>query len=448
MATIANRFPGRVEKLLVNYVGAKVRKGDALAQIYSPQFIAAAEEYLLAIQSGTSTGSSRVQATRERLLLAGFTDEQVAELTRTRQVPTFITYHSPIAGTVLEKKAVEGDYLAEGAPLFSVADLSRVWVQARVLESDLASVKRGQAVEVTSVAYPGIVFIGNVSFIYPTVEPDSRSVKVRIEVSNRDMLLRPGMYVTALLRSPVGGFEPLEPPDLSHLASAMSTGTMEMSAEPPITSATLYASRPSGITTAGGGAPQDVEWQEGYTCVMHPEVLQERGGLCNLCDCGMQMTKWRREKVLAVPENAVIDTGTRKFVYVEQAAGVFDARQVVLGARSGLWYPVLSGLKPGMEVATNGSFLIDAENRLNPASEINKLPTETAAPPSEPTVVVKGGYEPEVLTIAAGNHAVSSSTAGKRAHAHRRWSSLRSESRRNCLRSRRRSSNCPPPPPA
>ena len=145
-----------------------------------------------------------------------------------------------------------------------------------------------------------------------------------------------------------------------------------------------------------------IEWQEGYTCVMHPETLQEKGGLCNLCDCGMQMTKWRREKVLAVPENAVIDTGTRKFVYVEQAAGVFDARQVVLGARAGSWYSVLSGLKPGMAVATNGSFLIDAENRLNPASEINKPAAETAAAPSEPTVIVKGGYEPEVLTIAAG----------------------------------------------
>ena len=116
--------PAASRKLLVNYVGAQVRKGDALAQIYSPEFVAAAEEYLLALSSGTSTGSSRVQATRERLLLAGFTDAQVADLARTRQVPRSSPTISPIGGTVLEKKAVEGDYLEQGAPLFSVADLS------------------------------------------------------------------------------------------------------------------------------------------------------------------------------------------------------------------------------------------------------------------------------------------------------------------------------------
>ena len=96
------------------------------------------------------------------------------------------------------------------------------------------------------------MFIGNVSFIYPIVEPESRSVKVRIEVANRDMLLRPGMYVTALLRSPVGRFEPLEPPDLSHLASATSTGTLEMAVEAAPHFSHPVCVPPVRISTAGG----------------------------------------------------------------------------------------------------------------------------------------------------------------------------------------------------
>jgi hypothetical protein len=107
-------------------------------------------------------------------------------------------------------------------------------------------------------------------------------------------------------------------------------------------------------------------WAEGYTCAMHPEVLRDKPGVCDVCPCKMPTTRWRVEKVLALPERAVVDTGTRKIVYVEAAPGVFEAKEVVLGPRAGRFYQLLSGLNRGDRIAAAGSFLIDAENRLNP----------------------------------------------------------------------------------
>jgi hypothetical protein len=209
------------------------------------------------------------------------------------------------------------------------------------------------------------------------------------------------MYVTAVIRSPIGRFEPVEPPDLAGLTNDASTpADKSMSLAP--TSGTIYA---KSSTTQVGSYPSLVQGEmvEGYTCIMHPEYLQEHPGRCTLCDCGMQMTKWRREQVLAVPDSAVIDTGTHKFVYVEKAPGVFDAHIVLLGARAQDYYPVLRGLDPGMSIASTGSFLIDAENRLNPASGMNKLKPKNAQPDfaieHTPTIIVKAGFSPDVLRL-------------------------------------------------
>jgi hypothetical protein len=109
-------------------------------------------------------------------------------------------------------------------------------------------------------------------------------------------------------------------------------------------------------------------WAEGYACAMHPDELSDQPGVCRTCGCGMKMDRIQVERVLAVPESAVIDTGTRQVVYVESSAGIYDARAVTLGPRTGAWYPVLQGLKLGDRIVSRGSFLIDAEARLNPAS--------------------------------------------------------------------------------
>ena len=120
----------------------------------------------------------------------------------------------------------------------------------------------------------------------------------------------------------------------------------------------------SATTLAAGSLDAFVE---GYACAMHPNELSDTPGVCRTCNCGMQMTKWRAERVLAVPETAVIDTGRRKIVYVESMPGVYDAREVQLGARTGVYYPVVRGIIAGDKVVTRGAFLVDAEARLNPS---------------------------------------------------------------------------------
>jgi len=110
------------------------------------------------------------------------------------------------------------------------------------------------------------------------------------------------------------------------------------------------------------------QWAEGYACPMHLNELTDKPGVCVTCGCGMALKKYRIERVLSIPESAVIDTGTQKVVYEESAPGVFDAHAVTLGLRVGAYYPILDGLVLGQRIATRGSFLIDAESRLNPAS--------------------------------------------------------------------------------
>ncbi|MBI3117521.1 MAG: hypothetical protein HYZ00_02475, partial [Candidatus Hydrogenedentes bacterium] len=122
------------------------------------------------------------------------------------------------------------------------------------------------------------------------------------------------------------------------------------------------------VDTEGPGGGSYERWAEGYACGMHPDELSEKPGKCTICGCGMEMTQWEVERVLSIPESAVIDTGARKIVYVEAEPGLYDARQVELGPRSGNYYPVLAGLTLGQKIVTQGSFLIDAEARLNPAA--------------------------------------------------------------------------------
>ncbi|MCC6487210.1 MAG: hypothetical protein IT364_06890, partial [Candidatus Hydrogenedentes bacterium] len=114
----------------------------------------------------------------------------------------------------------------------------------------------------------------------------------------------------------------------------------------------------------GGGSYERVA--EGYACGMHPDELSDKPGKCTICGCGMEMVKWEVERVLSIPESAVVDTGTKKVVYVETEPGLYDAREVELGSRCGEYYPVLAGLNLGQRIVTQGSFLIDAEARLNP----------------------------------------------------------------------------------
>ena len=425
VARVSARFPGHVDELIVNTTGVDVKKGEALASIYSPKYLAATFEYLQALESRQKTDADKnasaeskrsaaelAEITRKPLERQGFTREQLDHIAQSGSTGDHIMFYSPVAGTVMEKNVIGGDMVDEGTVLYVVADLSTVWVQAQVIESDLAAVKVGLPVEVTSVARPGETFFGIVGLIAPSLNSENRSVKVRIIVPNKNGKLKPGMYVSATIRSPLGQFgevgtprEP-KPPDSEKPAVKASKSDKEAApyplstcvvtgqklgemgepiefhhegrlikfccdscpkkflADPKKYLAILDEAVRSQKSTPPYAEASHERWVEGFTCEMHPDVLQAEGGKCVLCDCGMTLTNWRAERVLAIPESAVIDTGMRQIVYVESTPGVYDKRAVTLGPRSGAYYPILKGLNLGDRVVGHGSFLIDAEARI------------------------------------------------------------------------------------
>lgn len=199
---------GRIERLFVDFTGDSVHRGQTVATIYSPELFSTQQEYLLALEnrermhragfSGAHSASQDlVESTRRRLNLFGMTAAQIAQLEQTRK-PIFATnIISPVSGVVTQKLAVVQQYVAQGQPLLEVADLSTVWVEADVYELQLSSVKLGDRVEITVPAIPGRTFEGKVSFIVPVLAGATRTAKVRIELPNRGLLLKPDMYANA-----------------------------------------------------------------------------------------------------------------------------------------------------------------------------------------------------------------------------------------------------------
>jgi len=204
---------GRVDKLYVNFTGVRVKKGDPLAELYSPELLSTQEEYLLALKTkkeimslGTKasirSATSLANAAHERLFLWGITEEQIARLEKTGKVSTHMTIHAPIEGTVIHKKVLEGQYVKTGDALYTIADLSVVWALADIYEYELDWVKVGQKVSISTPTCPGVPFTGKVSFIDPFLNVKTRSVKVRMDVVNPKCLLKPGMFVDARLEVP------------------------------------------------------------------------------------------------------------------------------------------------------------------------------------------------------------------------------------------------------
>lgn len=213
IATISARVGGRIDRLLVNFTGQRVSRGQPIALIYSPEVVASGEEYKLALESrrrlGAHATASAIQqadelvaASRRRLELWGLTTEQITDISRSEQPQIHITIHSPAGGIITERKVTEGQYVREGDVLYALTDLSTVWVIAEVYEADLPQLRVGQTVEITSQALPGATLRGQVNFIEPMVNRQTRTVPVRIQVANPGMRLRPGMFAMAKIRSP------------------------------------------------------------------------------------------------------------------------------------------------------------------------------------------------------------------------------------------------------
>ena len=202
---ITARFPGRIESLYVEFTGAAVKKGDRLVSLYSPELITAQQELLQALKASRRPGSGKsyVDSAREKLKLWGLTPGQVKEIEKRGKPARRLTIYSPLNGIVIHKEAAEGVYVKTGARIYTIADLSRVWVNLDAYETDLPWIRSGQNVTFETAAYPGEMFKGDIVFIDPLLDPKTRTVKLRLQVANPRYKLKPGLFVRAVVHAEV-----------------------------------------------------------------------------------------------------------------------------------------------------------------------------------------------------------------------------------------------------
>lgn len=334
---ITSRVPGRIDRLFVNFTGTNIRKGDHLVRIYSPELISAQQELIQsskALQEMSGNISTDIQlslcktlfAVREKLRLWGLTSGQIKKIELSGKPEDHLTIYSPMGGIVIEKNAVEGIYVNTGMKIYTIADLSHLWIRLDAYESDLPWIRYGQKIEFESEAYPGEKFKGNISFIDPVLNPSTRTVKIRVNLKNKGNKLKPNMFVKAVIYSKL----------------------------------------------SDSGKVMDPNLAGKWISPMHPEIVKDRPGICDVCgmplvraeDLGyLSSEEAQKSAPLVIPSSAPLITGTRAVVYVEVKgeAGVFEGREVVLGPRAGNHYIVKDGLKEGEMVVVNGAFKIDSD---------------------------------------------------------------------------------------
>ncbi|MCB9756697.1 MAG: efflux RND transporter periplasmic adaptor subunit [Myxococcales bacterium] len=211
LRTITPWTGGRIDRLMVRVTGTRIAKNRVVARLYSPEIYTATRELALAaaqakklkksLHGAAGLGASTLEAARTRLRLLGVSDKVIESVERTGKAPKDVEIRAPFGGTVLERHVEEGQYVSPGTPLFSVADLSEVWVQIDAYESDLPHLHVGQEVELTVEAIPDEVFVGAIGFIDPVIDKRNRTARVRVEVKNSDGQLRPGMFASAVIHA-------------------------------------------------------------------------------------------------------------------------------------------------------------------------------------------------------------------------------------------------------
>lgn len=336
VGSISARVPGRLDRLFVNYTGVRVQKGDHLVSLYSPELLTAQEELLQAargIKESDAIGMPALKeaalqslaASRGKLLLWGLTQEQLDEIEGRGTASDHTTIFATIGGVVIEKQAVQGMYVEMGDRLYTIADLSHLWVKLEAYESDLTWLRYGQTVEFHTEAYPREVFHGRIAFIDPILNAKTRTVKVRVNVANADGRLKPEMFVRAFVRSKV----------------------------------------------ATGGMVMDEALAGKWISPMHPEIIKDGPGACDVC--GMPLVTAESlgyvsanakqvEAPLVIPATAPLITGKRAVVYLENPdqPGTYEGREIELGPRAGDFYLVKGGLHEGERVVVRGNVQIDS----------------------------------------------------------------------------------------
>ena len=287
IARINTKISGWIDQVYVDFTGKLVKKGQPLISLYSPDLVSAQQELLIAKKAKDTLGSSRFrdastssialyESARERLRLWDISEGQINQIEKAGVPSKTLTLYSPINGFVIMRSAYKGMRITPEMELYSIADVSTIWVLADVYEYELPMIQLGQTATMTLSYYPGETFVGKVTFIYHDLDPTTRTLKVRLEFSNPKFKLKPDMYANVELKIDYG-------------------------------------------------------------------------------------------KKLAIPREAVLDSGSEQMVFVALEGGYFEPRKVTLGAQVGNQFVVLAGLKPGERVVTSANFLIDSESQLKSA---------------------------------------------------------------------------------
>jgi membrane fusion protein, copper/silver efflux system len=272
------KVEGYVQQLFVAVTGQAIKKGDPLMTIYSPQLVAAEREYLAVVQSANKT---LIASARQHLEFWDISDEQIDRLEKTAEVEKLLTLYSPAGGWVLQRDIAAGHKVMPGEVLLSINDLSSVWGDAAIYESDMPYVQVGMPMELTLPYWADKTFQGQISFVSPILDPQTRTIKVRIDIPNADLVLKVDMYADARLKFPLG------------------------------------------------------------------------------------------EK-LAVPEGAVMRTGEHSYAFRDSGDNRLIPVEIKVGARSGNYFEVLSGLSENDRVVTSANFLVDSESSMRAALEAIK----------------------------------------------------------------------------
>ena len=320
--SITARFPARIDELYVNFTGVKVKTGEHLAKVYSPELLTAQRELLTAYKRDPK--SSITRATRGKLRLWGLLPYQIDSIIKKGKPRDHFVLRAPIGGVVVSKKVKEGDYVKVGNPFFRIVDFTELWLSLDAYESDITWLRYGQEVTFSVEAFPGEEFHGLIAFIEPEIDSKTRTVSIRVNVPNINGRLKPGMFARGNVA----------------------------------------------VKMAEDGQVYAPEFAGKWISPMHPEVIKDGPGKCDVC--GMDLVPAEElgyvenvdvAKPLVIPDSAVLRTGKRAVVYVAQKDAerpTYEGREVVLGARAGNSFIVKSGLGEGDRVVSNGAFKIDS----------------------------------------------------------------------------------------
>ena len=344
--------PGRLDRLYVDFTGVSVREGDHMVYMYSPELVLAQRALLQAWQAyerappNARTGfvADNLKSAEEKLRLWGLFDEQIEEIKQRGTPSDHMTINAPTGGVVVEKNANQGMYVETGSRIYTIADLSQVWIFLAAYESDHPWIRYGQEVEFTTEAFPGEIFRGRIAFIDRVLDETTRTFKVRVNVPNPGLRLKPGMFVRAEV-------------------------TSRLVSEGQVVDASLAGK---------------------WISPMHPEIIKDAPGKCDICgmdlvsaeEFGFITDAEEATPPLVIPASAPLITGKRAVVYVRlpgEKEPTFEGREVVLGERADDWYVVRHGLAEGEQVVVNGNFKIDADLQIG--GQPSMMSPRGAAPP-------------------------------------------------------------------